>query len=723
MNVAATGLTGSLLSSSTMRAVFSDAAWIDALLSVEAALAGAQGKHGVIDADVASDIVACCNVAMIDAEQLTATALSNSGVAAALVQQLSALVAQRNEAAASYVHWGAATHDLIDTAMVLRLRAALDLIDTDLARLVMLLAQRADIHRQTLQVGRTGLQHAGPVSFGLKVAGWLDGMLRHQERLQQLRTHLLVLQFGGLTGTLASQGKSAQAVAQSMAATLQLDLPDLPWHSQRDRFAEFATTLGLLTGSLGKMARDIALLMQTEVAELAEPLTSGRVTTAGQPYRRTPAGCAMALVAAQRVPPLVASMLSGMVQEHERGLGNWQAEWDTLPQIVQLCAAALEQMRLVATVMIVDATRMRTNLDATRGQVMAEALALALTRKIGRSAAYAMVEQVCQQANRSGLDLRAELEQHAGINAALTPLELDRLLEPAGYQGQAAEFVNRVLQRQRQRHGLTAPQSTAALPLTDSHNVHLHYEIEGDIGAPILVLSNSLGTSLQLWAPQMPALLEHFRVLRYDARGHGQSGVPDGPYSIADMGADVIALLDHLGIAQAHFCGISMGGMVGMWLATHHAARIDHLVLSNTAAILGPPEVWDKRIEQVEQGGMNSIVNQVVERWFTRDFQAHAVRQIGVVRDMLLQTSDAGYIASCIAVRDADLRDDLVKIQAPTLVIGGKQDKATPSAQCRKLAEQIPNARYIELNAAHLANWEVAQGFTRQVIEFLRGRT
>lgn len=720
MNIAANGLTGSLISSSAMRAVFSDAAWIDALLWVEAALASAQGEHGVIDGAVASDIIACCDAGMIDTEQLAAAASGDGNVAIALVEQLVALVAQRSQRAASYVHWGAATQDLVDTAMVLRLRAALDLIDTDLSRLLMVLGQRADLHRQTMQVGRTGLLHAGPITFGLKVAGWLDGMLRHQQRLQQLRGHLLVLQFGGSTGTLASQGKAAQAVAHSMAATLQLELPDLPWHSQRDRFAEFATALGLLTGSLGKMGRDIALLMQTEIAELAEPLTSGRVTSAGQPYRRAPAGCAIALAAAQRVPPLVASLLSGMVQDHERGLGNWQAEWETLPQIVQLCAAALEQMRLVATVMTVDATRMRSNLDTTRGQVMAEALVLALTRKVGRDAARAMVDQVCQQANRSGLDLRAELEQHAEINAVFTPLELDRLLEPAGYQGQAAEFVNRVLQRQRQRHGVSAPQSAIDLPMTDNHNVHLHYEIEGDVSAPILILSNSLGTSLEIWAPQMPALVEHFRVLRYDARGHGQSGVPDGPYSIAEMGADVIALMDHLGIAQAHFCGISMGGMVGMWLAAHHAARIDHLVLSNTAAVLGPPEVWDERIGQVEQGGMNSIVAQVVERWFTRDFQAHAVRQINAVRAMLLETSDVGYVASCMAVRDADLRSDLAKIQAPTLVIGGKHDKATPPALARQLAEQIAGARYLELNAAHLANWEVAQRFTRHVIEFLR---
>ena len=721
MKFAANGLTGSLLSSNAMREVFSDTAWIGALLDFEAALAGAQVQHGLIDADAGRQIEACCSTAMVDAEQLAQDALTGGNLAAALLQQLTARVAERDAGAADYVHWGAATQDLIDTAMVLRLRAALDLIETDLTRLVMVLAQRADLHRQTVQVGRTGLQHAGPVTFGLKVAGWLDGMLRHQQRILTLRPQLLVLQLGGATGTLASLGKDALAVAASMAATLGLQMPDIPWHGQRDRFAELATTLGLLTGSLGKMARDIALMMQTEVAELTEPHSSGRALSTGLPFRRTPTGCAVALAAAQRVPPLVASMLSGMVQEHERGLGNWQAEWDTLPQIVQLCAAALEQMRLVATVMIVDATRMRTNLDTTRGQILSEALLLALIRKVGRPAARAMVDQVCQQSSRSGLTLRAELDLHTGIKASLTSLELDRLMEPAAYQGHAVDFVNKVLQTQRQRHGLVAPQGPTAMPLNASHDVHLHYQIEGENGAPFLILSNSLGTSLEIWAPQMPALLEHFRVLRYDARGHGQSGVPDGPYTITQMGTDVIALMDHLGIAQAHFCGISMGGMVGIWLAAHHRARIDHLVLSNTAPLLGPPELWDARIAQVAQGGMSSIVLEVVERWFTPDFQAHAVRQISAVRDMLLQTPDAGYIASCIAVRDADLSDCLAQILVPTLVIGGKHDRATSAAQCRQMAEQIHGARYIELNAAHLGNWEVAQGFTRQVIAFLQG--
>ncbi|MDP9109103.1 MAG: 3-oxoadipate enol-lactonase [Pseudomonadota bacterium] len=259
------------------------------------------------------------------------------------------------------------------------------------------------------------------------------------------------------------------------------------------------------------------------------------------------------------------------------------------------------------------------------------------------------------------------------------------------------------------------------MPRVDNGEVHLHYQLEGQPGAPVLILANSLGTTLDVWAPQMPILLEHFRVLRFDARGHGQSGVPAGPYSIADMGTDVISLMDQLGIAQAHFCGLSMGGMIGIWLASHHRARIDRLVLCHTAATLPPPEIWNQRIALVEHGGMAAVAEEVVERWFTRDFQAHAVRQIGVVRDILLQTSPVGYAASCAAVRDADLNDVLSDVQAPTLVIGGKHDQAVAPAQVRQLAGHLAHARYLELNAAHLSNWEVAQSFTSQVRDFLLG--
>jgi 3-oxoadipate enol-lactonase len=257
------------------------------------------------------------------------------------------------------------------------------------------------------------------------------------------------------------------------------------------------------------------------------------------------------------------------------------------------------------------------------------------------------------------------------------------------------------------------------MSIFDNHGARLYYELEGRDDAPLLVLSNSLGTTLDMWAPQMPALLQHFRVLRHDARGHGRSDVTPGPYTIAQLGADVLALMDHLGIARAHFCGLSMGGMIGMWLGTHHAQRLDRLVLCNTAAKIGTPDTWNPRIAKVEAEGMASIVDIVLDRWFTAGFRQRAPEQVTIVRGMLLDTAPAGYSANCAAVRDMDQRADIAAIAVPTLVIAGTHDGSTPAADGRAVADAIPGARYVELDAAHLSNWEQSEQFTQALLGFL----
>lgn len=260
------------------------------------------------------------------------------------------------------------------------------------------------------------------------------------------------------------------------------------------------------------------------------------------------------------------------------------------------------------------------------------------------------------------------------------------------------------------------------MPYADVPNVpnaRLRYRFDGPDEGPVLVLANSLGTDLGLWAAQMPAFTKQFRVLRYDSRGHGLSAVPPGPYSVAQLAADVVGLLDALGIARAHFCGLSLGGMVGQWLGVQAPERINRLVLCNTAARIGTPAIWNTRIDAVRQGGMAAITEAVLARWFTAPFLAQSPAAVEQVRAALLATPADGYIACCAAVRDMDQREFVAAIRLPTLVIAGTHDQATPPADGQFLATQIAGAHYVELDAAHLSNIEQARRFTETVLDFL----
>jgi len=252
-----------------------------------------------------------------------------------------------------------------------------------------------------------------------------------------------------------------------------------------------------------------------------------------------------------------------------------------------------------------------------------------------------------------------------------------------------------------------------------AEGVRLFHRFDGPADAPVLLLSNSLGTALEMWDPQMPAFAGRFRVLRYDMRGHGRSAVPPGPYSIADLGRDVLALLDSNGIERVRFCGLSMGGMTGMWLGCHAPERLEKLVLCNTSAQLGTPEQWNIRISLVQNEGMKGVAEGVIERWFTPEFRKREPQAVDKVRRMLLETPPAGYAACCAAIRDQDQREAICAVPVPTLVVAGARDPATPPEHSRIIASKIPGARVVELEAAHLSNIEARDRFTASVLEFL----
>lgn len=449
MTATAAGLFDPLFSTGMADVALSDRARLQGMLDFEAALARAEAAVGVIPAAAPAAIVAACDAGLYDLAALSAAIANTGNPAIPMVKQLTARVAKADPEAARFVHWGATSQDAMDTGLVLQLRAALGGIEADLDRLSAALAQLAAAHRDTPVVGRTWLQHALPVTFGMKVAGWLDAVERHRARLDELKPRLFVVQLGGAAGSLASLGTRGLDVARALAEDLKLGVPDMPWHTARDRVAECATLLGLLTGSLGKIARDVSLMMQTDVGEAFEPAGAGRGGSSTMPHKRNPVSGAAVLSAAIRVPHLVGTILSAMPQDHERGLGGWHAEWETLPELVRLAAGATAQMADVCTGLEVDAARMRANLDETRGLIMAEGVMMVLGAKIGRLAAHDLIEDACHRAVAEKRHLRDVLGEEAKVTTHLDAAALDRLFDPLGYVGVAPAMVDRVLAARR----------------------------------------------------------------------------------------------------------------------------------------------------------------------------------------------------------------------------------------------------------------------------------
>jgi 3-carboxy-cis,cis-muconate cycloisomerase len=442
-------LLNSLFRSEDVEKAWSDRACLQGMLDFEAGLARAEARAGVVPSSAAAAIAAKCKAELFDVTELARGAKLAGNIAIPLIKALTALVAQSDKDAARYVHWGATSQDAIDTGCVLQLRQALKIIASDLDRLADGLAELATKHRSTIVVGRTWMQQALPTTFGAKVAGWLDAVDRHRERLRETRRRALVLQFGGAVGTLAALGRGGAEVANNLVEELALGLPEIPWHSHRDRVAEVATSLGLCVGTLGKIAKDISLHSQTEVAEVFEPAEKNRGGSSSMPHKRNPVASAVVLSAAMRVPGLVSAMLTAMVQEHERGLGGWHAEWETLPEIVSLSTGALHLMAEVIPKLEIDAERMQENLEATRGLIFGEAVSMALAEKMGKAAAHELVEGACQKARNEKRHLRDVLLCDEQAKLQLSAVDLDELFDARKYLGMAEVFVDRVVAASR----------------------------------------------------------------------------------------------------------------------------------------------------------------------------------------------------------------------------------------------------------------------------------
>jgi 3-carboxy-cis,cis-muconate cycloisomerase len=445
MSTSLSPLLAPMLSSAAMRGVCDDAAYLQHMLDFEAALAHAEAGAGVVPKTAVAPIAAACRAERFDLAELAEAATRSGNLAIPLVKALTAEVAKADPDAARYVHWGATSQDVIDTATMLGLRAAINALLHDLDRAIAGFAKLARQHRETATVARTWLQHALPMPFGLKLAEYAAALHRSRIRLQRLRTGGLALQFGGAAGTLAALGDKGLQVADQLASELELPLPEAPWHTHRDRIAEAASVFAILAGSCGKIARDVSLLMQTDVGEVFEPAGKGRGGSSTMPHKRNPVACAAALGAAAMAPGLAATIFAAQIQEHERSAGPWHAEWPTLPTLQLVTSGALAAIVDIAEGLQVDAARMQANLDATHGLIMAEAVTMALAEKLGKSDAHHLIEAASRKAVSEKRHLRDVLTSDAKITAQLGAGKINELFEPMAYQGVSQALIDRLL--------------------------------------------------------------------------------------------------------------------------------------------------------------------------------------------------------------------------------------------------------------------------------------
>src|ERR1044072_6575104 len=428
-----------------MRAVFSDDNLLTCYLEAEVALAVAQGRTGVIPQDAAAAIAKAGATVALDRDALKAEAENVGYPILGLVRQLSAKLGE----AGRYVHWGATTQDIMDTATVLQIRSALAIVERDMAAVSAALARLAEKHRDTPMPGRTHLQQALPITFGYKCAIWLAAMDRHAERLRELKPRVQVAQLGGAAGTLTSLGDTGLDVRHEFARELKLGDPPITWHVARDAVVETVNFLGLVTGSLGKIGFDIMLMMMTELGEAFEPFASHRGASSTMPQKRNPISSEILVANAKAVRQHCGLMLDAMIQDFERATGPWHVEWMAVPESFILTAGSLAQAKFMLEGLVVDESRMRKNLDLTQGLIVAEAVMMGLAPQLGRQQAHDVVYEACRAALAQNRTLYDVLSAEPAVSGALDQQRLRALCDPANYLGSAPRMTDAIVRASR----------------------------------------------------------------------------------------------------------------------------------------------------------------------------------------------------------------------------------------------------------------------------------
>ncbi len=433
---------GNLFGTGEMRRIFLDQTRVALYLDIEAALARVEARLGIIPNEAAEAIEKHAKIENIDFESLARRTETVGSPIIPLVEQLT----RRCGDFGQYVHWGATTQDLTDTATVIQLRAALSLVENDLRMISESLAKLARRYRDTPMAGRSMMQHAVPITFGLKAAEVLAAVERHRARLFDSRPRALIGEFGGAVGTLASLGARGLEVQRELMKELQLGEPEIAWHTHRDNFAEIGSFLAMMTGTLAKFATDIKLMMQTEVGEASEPAEAGRGSSSTMPQKRNPVACNFIVACAAVVRQNAAALLESMVQDHERASGPWLVEWIALPGIFLAASGALQHARHLTEGLHIDETRMRENLAMTGGLISSEAVMMALAPYLGRERAHELVSQISRKSFEQKKPFIELLASDAEVSQHLDRAHLEKLTDPVNYLGLAREMVDRVLQ-------------------------------------------------------------------------------------------------------------------------------------------------------------------------------------------------------------------------------------------------------------------------------------
>ena len=439
-------LSDALATTKALSDIFSDQSALRAMLEFEVALAKVEARLTIIPESAATAIASAADPTLFDVTALVFEASRSGTIVVPFSKALTEIVSRKNADAAGFVHWGTTSQDVSDTALVLLLRRAMQVIVADLNRIESALRALSEQHRNSVMLGRTLMQPATPITFGLKAAGWLGALRRCRIRLEHASGEALVLQFGGAAGTLASFGDLGPEVSAGLANELGLPLPDAPWHTHRDRLATLLCACSVLVGSLGKIARDVTLMSQSEISEVSEPVSEGRGGSSTMPQKKNPVGCATALAAATRVPALVSSYLTAMVQEHERGVGGSQAEWPIATDIVQATGAAAHSIAELSEGLMVDPARMRENLQSRRGTIFAEKATVLLGKKIGKSRAHKLLGVATTNALKQKKSLADALREMPEAREHMEEAVLTKLDVPEDYLGSAEWFRKRLLE-------------------------------------------------------------------------------------------------------------------------------------------------------------------------------------------------------------------------------------------------------------------------------------